>query len=255
MKQVKQSQSNQNALKLPSEGLILALETSGRTGSVAIGTASQLLEEIRFPGQMRHSAELFPAIKSLLKNTGRDPTEIIQVCVSIGPGSFTGLRIALTFAKTMSLAVGSKIVAIDTLDAIAAGAFEHIDEEKLTVKRIGVILDAKRGQFFTAAYRNNNGEWEKTLPDCLMTADEVLDKLVRAAEPLWLLGEGLVYYKDKFKADSVRFFDETLWSPKASQVYRLGLGKAAACQFEDPVQSVPIYLRRPDAKEKHHNML
>ena len=240
---------------MPPEGLILALETSGRTGSVAIGTATQLLEEIPFSAQMRHSTELFPSIKTLLKNAGRAPSDIMQVCVSIGPGSFTGLRIALTFAKTMNLAVGSKIVAIDTLDAIAAGAFEHIAKENLSVKRIGVILDAKRGQFFTAAYRDNEGEWVKTLPDCLMTADEVLDKLADSDEPLWLLGEGLVYYKDKFKADSVNFFDESLWSPMASQVYRLGLRKAAEGQFEDPVQSAPIYLRRPDAKEKHQNML
>ena len=103
-----------------SQGLILALETSGRTGSVAIGTISQMLNEIEFSGQMRHSAELFPAIDTLLKGADKNPQDITEIYISAGPGSFTGLRIAVSFAKTMNLATGAKIVALDTLDVIAA---------------------------------------------------------------------------------------------------------------------------------------
>ena len=232
---------NKNRCEISSEAMILALETSGRTGSVALGTTNRLLAEIQFSAQMRHSAELFPTIQTLLKNVNGTPADIKQVYVSIGPGSFTGLRIALAFAKTMSLAIGSKIVAVDTLDAIAAGGAEYIDSKDLQVNRIATILDAKRGQFFTAVYEHNDG-WQKTLPDCLMTPDEFLQKFA-SQTPIHLLGEGLVYYKDKFKADTVSFLDESLWPPKASQIYQLGLKKAAAQQFSDPLTLQPLYLR------------
>ncbi len=228
-----------------SQGLILALETSGRTGSVAIANTRQMLAEIQFSGQMRHSTELFPTIDTLLKRADKNPQDITEIYISAGPGSFTGLRIAVSFAKTMNLATGAKIVALDTLDVIAANVIPtHPDSAvgNSSFNRVAVILDAKRGQFFTAVYENT-GNWHKTLPDCLMTAEQFVQKFTNQI-PIWLLGEGLVYYKDKFKAPGISFFDEHLWTPKASQVYKLGLQKSRATQFEDALQLQPIYLRR-----------
>jgi tRNA threonylcarbamoyladenosine biosynthesis protein TsaB len=228
---------------ISSKKLILALETSGRTGSVALGTAIQLLAETNFTGVMRHNAELFPIIDNLLRKAYNTPQNIGEIFISVGPGSFTGLRIAVAFAKMLNLATGASIVAIDTLDVIAANAIDYIGEKNTPLNKIAVILDAKRGQFFTAAYQNTKGTWEKTTQDCLMSPDKFLAKFA-GQTPIWLLGEGLVYYKDKFKADGISFFDEDLWAPKASQVYKLGLVKAAAGQFEDPLALQPLYLRR-----------
>jgi tRNA threonylcarbamoyladenosine biosynthesis protein TsaB len=202
-----------------------------------------MLAEIPFSGQMRHSAELFPAIDTLLRGADKNPQDIGEIYISAGPGSFTGLRIAVAFAKTMNLATGAKIVAIDTLDVIAANTFDSPAIANSSIARVAVLLDAKRGQFFTAVYAVNMGNWEKTLPDCLMTAEEFIQKY-SGQTPIWLLGEGLVYYKDKFKAPGISFFDEHLWTPKASQVYKLGLAKSLANQFEDVMQLQPIYLRR-----------
>jgi len=234
-------QINKNAA-VSSKNLILALETSGRTGSVAIGTNGKMLAEKQFSGLMRHSAEVFPTIDTLLRKADKTPQDIGEIYISIGPGSFTGLRIAVAFAKTMNLAAGAKIVALDTLDIIAANAFDFLAMGNSSINRVAVILDAKRGQFFTAVYEHNGG-WEKILPDCLMTADEFIRKF-SGQTPICLLGEGLVYYKDKFKADGISFFDEDLWTPKASQVFRLGLAKSAAGQFSDPLALQPLYLRR-----------
>jgi len=230
-----------------SQGVILALETSGRSGSIAIGTISQMLAEIEFSGQMRHSIEVFPAIDTLLKRADKNPQDITEIYISAGPGSFTGLRIAVSFAKMMNLATGSKIVAIDTLDVIAANVIPILTDSNVgnsLINKVAVILDAKRGQFFTAVYDVKIGNLEKTLPDCLMTAEEFIRKFGNK-NPIWLLGEGLVYYKDKFKAPGINFFDEHLWTPKASQVYKLGLEKSLANQFEDAMRLQPIYLRRP----------
>jgi tRNA threonylcarbamoyladenosine biosynthesis protein TsaB len=100
--------------------LILAVETSSRVGSVAIATGEKILKELIFSGQMRHSAEIFPAILTLLQFIGRKPHNIDHIYISNGPGSFTGLRIAATFAKTMHLANRTKVIAVDTLDVIAS---------------------------------------------------------------------------------------------------------------------------------------
>jgi tRNA threonylcarbamoyladenosine biosynthesis protein TsaB len=247
-----------------SDPLILAVETSGRMGSVALAQGPKLLAEKQFTGPMRHSAEVFPAIVALLEQFGKKPVDIEQVYISIGPGSFTGLRIAVTLAKTMALANGAKIVAVDTLDCIAANVINPaclpsnaVVEGPLNAERcpplgsnerLATILDAKRGQFFSAVYDKTQSGWKKILPDSLLTADEFLDRF--ADKPIALMGEGLVYYKDKFANPNIRFLDETLWNPSAANVHKLGWHKANLGDFADPLTLTPNYLRGPDAKTK-----
>jgi tRNA threonylcarbamoyladenosine biosynthesis protein TsaB len=234
--------------------LTLAVETSGRIGSVAIALGEKILGEVNFSGPMRHSSEIFPAICTLLKGCSRKPKDIEHLYVSVGPGSFTGLRIAVALAKTMHLANATKIVAVDTLDVIATNANDYIEEEA-GVDKIATILDAKRRQFFIAAYQlpsaeSRNTQYEKILPDCLMTASQFVDQFAAKGEPIWLLGEGLLYYKDTFKAEGIRFLPEDYWSPRAAKVHLLGYKKALAGQFADPLTLQPFYLRRPEAEEK-----
>jgi len=227
--------------------LILAIETSGRTGSVAIALGEQMLSEAHFSGPMRHSAEIFPAVQELLERFNRKPKEIEHIYISVGPGSFTGLRIAVAMAKAMNLANAVKIIAVDTLDVIAANASDYIKGEKVKdLNKIATILDAKRGQFFIAAYENEQGQWKKTMADCLMTAGEFIENCDGKSRPVWLLGEGLVYYKDKFEGEGIRFLDEKYWNPRAEKVHNLGWEKALAGHFADPLTLQPMYLRRPD---------
>lgn len=229
--------------------LILAVETSGRTGSVAIADGRHLLAETAFSTPVKHSAEVFPAVHSLLRRFDRRPDQIQHVYISVGPGSFTGLRIAVTLAKTMHLANAARIVAVSTSDAIAANVSDYVEEGK-ELKKIATILDAKRGQFFVAAYKSSNGRWIKTLPDCLMTASQFVQKFADAKEPVWLLGEGLVYYKRFFEAAGIEFLDKRYWCPRAAKVHLLGYKMASEGQFADPITLKPTYLRGPEAEEK-----
>ena len=242
--------------------LILAIETSSRIGSVAVAVGKNILAETIFSAPIRHSAEIFTAISDILDRFSRKPDNIEQVHISAGPGSFTGLRIAVTLAKTMHLANAAKIIAVDTLDVIAANANDYFKQKKTTTaspERIATILDAKRGRFFIAVYQrnksntqrtDNNGTWKKTFPDSLMTASQFLEQFTHDEQPIWLLGDGLLYYKDIFKADTVRFMDEKYWSPRASNVFLLGYEKALAGKFENPLTLTPNYLLRPDIKIK-----
>ena len=112
--------------------LILAVETSGRTGSVALAAGEQMLAETSFSNPMKHSKEVFPAVSGLLAKFQRKPHEIKQIHISVGPGSFTGLRIAVTIAKILNLAATTKIVAVDTLDVISANVDDYMEEKERT---------------------------------------------------------------------------------------------------------------------------
>ncbi|MCK4294224.1 MAG: tRNA (adenosine(37)-N6)-threonylcarbamoyltransferase complex dimerization subunit type 1 TsaB [Planctomycetes bacterium] len=274
---------------MTNDPLILALETSSRIGSVALASGKNLLAQSSFSGPMRHSAEIFPAIVGLMDRFGRNPQQIDHVYISAGPGSFTGLRIAVTIAKTMHLANAAKIVPIDTLDVIAANVTEilsttHANTQELLesnsavpetsparplpINKIAAILDAKRNQFFIAVYNHSPkadntpqdskhairdtqyGIWKKTMPDSLMTAARFLDEFAQPGHPIYLLGDGLLYHNDKFKADGTRLLDQKYWSPRASNVHLLGWQMALAHQFADPLTLTPKYIRRPQAQEK-----
>jgi tRNA threonylcarbamoyladenosine biosynthesis protein TsaB len=234
--------------------LILAVETSGRLGSVAIAFGGRIMAETAFTGEMRHSAEIFPAICSLLKSLGRSPKQIEHIYLSVGPGSFTGLRIAVSIAKIMHLANSTKIVAVDTLDVIAANTDDYTKQEKADIGQIAVILDAKRGQFYIAGYKfTKEGILKKIFSDSLMTAPQFLERFSGKAELVWLLGEGLVFYEDKFRAEGLCFLDERYWYPQAQKVHTLGWELACAGQFDNPLLLQPKYLRKPQVTEKRES--
>ena len=242
---------------MPENTSILCLETSGRIGSVALAEGPILLGQNNFSAPMRHSSEIFPAICQLLKQFGKTSSDIQQIYVSAGPGSFTGLRIASTIAKIMNLASNTKVVAIDTLDIIASN-IEEFTEQKAEIDKIAVILDAKRSKFFIAGYekehinenfggnsKNKAENWHKITDDLLITATEFHKEFQTDKAAIALLGEGLLYYKNAFSAEKVIFLDEKCWEPQAKNVHKLGYQKALLGQFENPVTLSPIYLRQP----------
>lgn len=229
--------------------IILALETSGRAGSVALEGGDKLFFEKFFSAPMRHNAELFETIVELLAKSGSNPPDITEIYISIGPGSFTGIRIAVTMAKMMALANKTKIVAVKTTDAMLENAKICITEQNLPINRVATIIDAKRNHFFTAVFEKNGDEWVKTTDDTLMKANEFVEKFAGSNEPLWLLGEGLLYYRDKFAADGIKVLDEQYWAARASGIYNAGRIQAKNNDFTDPKALSPLYLRKTDAEE------
>lgn len=255
--------------------LILAVETSSRLGSVALALGPDLLGAETFSASLRHSAEIFPTIGDLLERSGYGAADISQVYISVGPGSFTGLRIAVTVAKSMHLANSTRIITVNSLDAIAANvkdaavgpAIQNASADRSAPRRVATVLDAKRGQFYVAVYEYGaadaaphgpgcrdsgyripafaGGFWRKTVADGLMSASAFLARFGAEAEPMGLVGDGLLYHRDAFKAEGVRILDEAYWSPQAVEVHRLGYQKAERGQFADPLHLAPLYLRGP----------
>jgi tRNA threonylcarbamoyladenosine biosynthesis protein TsaB len=231
--------------------LTLAVETSGRIGSIALADQDQLLAQASFSAPMTHSREIFPKTAVLLEKLNKKPNQIGQIYISAGPGSFTGLRIAVAMAKTLNLAINAKIVAVNTMDVIAENINDYVKEKRIDIPKFATILDAKRGQFFVAAYRKIKSAkgYEKILEDSLMTCSQFLDTFA-TTEPIWLTGEGLVYHKEKFIAENIHFIEKDYWPGHAKNVHKLGWQLAKEKKFADPLTLKPNYLLRPEAEIK-----
>src|SRR5688500_13858881 len=121
----------------------VAIETSGRTGSVAVARDGVVLAEETFPHGLKHAAGLVPMIDRLCGGAGWGPRDVEEVYVSAGPGSFTGLRVGVTVAKTLAFATGARIVAVPTAEVLARNAPPE-------ATYVVIVLDAKRDQIFTA---------------------------------------------------------------------------------------------------------
>src|SRR5947207_2286578 len=131
----------------------IAIETSSRIGSIALADGEQILAERQFEHGLQHAAMILPIIDSLCREQGWGPRDIEHVYVSAGPGSFTGLRIGITLAKTMALATGVTLVAVPRLRVL-------VENAPADARHVIIVLDAKREQIFTGRFeRSADGAW------------------------------------------------------------------------------------------------
>ena len=218
---------------------ILAIETSSRVGSIALAVGDELLAVERFERNLRHVAELLPAMERASRKLGWQAADLDEVYVSAGPGSFTGLRIGITVAKTLGQTCGVRIVAVPSIEVIAANAPPK-------AMNVGVVLDAKRKQVFAGRFQRQDGQLVTTLEACLI---EPVRFVAESAKPLLLIGEGVKYHQEALKVEGVDVGEESLWWPKAEMVHRIGGAMAKKEKFTEPLALTPIYLRQPEAEE------
>lgn len=221
----------------------LALETSGSVGSVAIGRGREVLEARSFPSARQHAADLLPAIDALCRAQGASPQAIAAVYVSIGPGSFTGLRIGLAAARMLALAVGSRLVGVSSLEAAAQNALAA----EPTPKRVAVIVDAGRGRVYGAAFARHGDRYV-----VVQDAAEVEPSAFLAAQggECAVLGEGVELHRAAVEASRLRVLPVDLLRSRAEAVFRLGAEQAAEGRFDEARRLVPVYIRPPEAEEK-----
>lgn len=230
----------------------LAFETSSAQGCVALGCGSKVLEAARFSKARAHAAEFLPTIDALCRARNVEPQRIEWVFVSAGPGSFTGLRIGITAARMIALAVGARVVAIPTLEVIAQNALDLSDAPDQVV----VILDAKRKRVYTAAFSRrppphyNGGArgGRYVAIDEPREADPV--EYLAAQSPMCaVLGEGVLYHREAVAASGLTTLPELMYPPRAETVYRLGVERAAQGHAIAARDLIPIYIRPPEAEE------
>jgi tRNA threonylcarbamoyladenosine biosynthesis protein TsaB len=220
--------------------LILGIETSGLAGSIALCRGAECLSESRLEdAPRRHAQTLVSQIGTLLQAAGHRPRDLGAVAVSIGPGSFTGLRVGVVCAKTLSYATGCRLAAVDTLRAIAANSPPDVEH-------VHVIADALRGDAYVAVYRQNAGKWVTEQSPSIAPAEAWLAGRAGGAT---FSGPGLQTYA-QFVPASGRQLPPECWIPQARLVARLGLDQLQRGETADCATLVPFYLRRSTAEER-----
>lgn len=219
---------------------ILSLETSTSIGSVATHEADTLRGETRLPRQQRSAQALAPSIVKRLSADGWTARQIELIATTRGPGSFTGLRIAVTTAKTLAYAIGAPVIALDTFEVIAAqapGSDSPLD----------VVMDAQRQQLLTKRFRwDSSGTWSPCQAARIVDAGSWLSSL---APPLSVSGPGLAQISGHLP-QPVYVVDRDLWYPRAKTVGKLAYQCYRAGRRDDIWSLVPEYHRKSAAEEK-----
>lgn len=220
---------------------LLALETSGRAGSVAALDGTQLLAERTLDAARGSAATLAPAIRELLVEVHWRTTDVQVVAVAAGPGSFTGLRIGVMTAKTLAYALGADVVAVDTLDVIARQAPDNS-------RPLWAVLDAGRDELFAARYLGNAGSGELIAerPTALV---RVADWLAELEAGDWISGP-LPARLEPLLPGGVQLVDVPLRLPQAQTVGRLALARHATGVRDNLWELAPKYFRPSAAEER-----
>ena len=150
--------------------IVLAMDTSTRTGSVAVVGENRLIAEYNLNISETHASRLMLMIDEVLKDAHLTITKMDAIAVGLGPGSFTGLRIGIATAKGLAIALNKPIAGIPTLDALAHSL-------SCTSGLICPILDAKRGEIYAALYRCHGHILQKLTGDLVLPMKELLSRI------------------------------------------------------------------------------
>lgn len=211
--------------------IVLGVDTTGPYTSLGVSKEGEILGEIEVRKRFAHSEVINLAFDSLLRLTKLRLTEIDRVAVSIGPGYFTALRVGLSFAKALNLALNIPIVAVESLYGIAFG----FSPEKGT--KVAPLLDAQKGEVYASLFRMEDILVKEWGPRVVSPTE--LSKL----EGVIFIGEGAKKYGDILKL-KVPYFP---LFPGGGTLALLG---EKVEPEESPEKLEPLYVRPPDAKLK-----
>jgi tRNA threonylcarbamoyladenosine biosynthesis protein TsaB len=224
---------------------ILAIETSGQAGSVALlvgaGDAVQLLREAAVGNGVRTAKALAPLAKDLLAEAEWAADSIELVAVAVGPGSFTGLRIGVTMAKSFAYAVGAQVIGINTLEAVA-------EQAGCTAGSLWAVMDAQRQELFVAKFAAGGESRRPTI----VSKTQILSQaewmgVLEAGDAV--TGPGLNRLATPLRSETA-VVDQGLWQPLAATVGRIGWQDFFAGRRDDLWKLMPQYYRPSAAEEK-----
>lgn len=211
--------------------LILGLDTSGRTcGAAVVRGELPVAECVEVPGS--HSARLVPLIARVLAAAGVDRRDLEAVAVTVGPGSYTGLRIGISTARALAFALGVPLVGVSTLEALAHAAGPRPG-------LVCPVLDARRRRVYAALYRWRGGEMEAAAPARAVPLADLLAAL--EGKEVHFTGEGVDAYAGELApAGTLAPPEQRALRPAA--VAALGRAALLAGAGGDPAGVLPVYL-------------
>lgn len=218
----------------------LGIETSGRAGSVALQRDTELVAERALDRTgRRHAQTLLAEIDALLREHDLSAADVHTIAVSVGPGSFTGLRVGIVCAKTFAFATGCRLSAINTFQAIAENAPADVSE-------LQVIADAQRQDVFLGRFHKEGESF------ALQDEIEILPatEWCAARKPTDIItGPGVRKWSAEL-ASGCRVLPESCFDPQARVVAALGAKRTQPGDSDDPWALEPLYLRRSSAEDR-----
>jgi tRNA threonylcarbamoyladenosine biosynthesis protein TsaB len=231
---------------------VLAIETSTYSGSIAVSEGEEIMGEYYLNMGPSHSEKLVPSIDRLLCELDIDRRELGGVAVSLGPGSFTALRVGISTAKGVAYSLGIPVVGVSSLELLAM----NVPYSRF---QVCAIADAKRGEFFAALFRMDEGSPVRVCEDMVIRPAD-LHKIIK--DKTIFIGEGALLYRDFLEDNELArecavFCPSYINYPRASSLAYTGFDRLKEGRTDDVLALAPAYLRKPDAelstKGRHHD--
>ena len=220
---------------------ILAIDTSNQTLAVAVCEDQRLLGQMQTTVNKNHSVALMPAIEQLMQQINLQPADLNRIVVAQGPGSYTGLRIGVTTAKTLAYTLNCELVGVSSLKVLAANCYGR---EEIIIP----LFDARRNNVYAAAYQWQEDKLNTILSDQHMALMDLLERFKDQA--VYFVGVDVTKFSEQILSTLPKAQINTWedWQyPKASQLALLG---SQAAPVEDVHGFLPNYLKRVEAEEK-----
>lgn len=242
---------------------VLAFDTANEVIAIGLGkldAATQSIEcvaSVEVEARRASNTQLLPRIDELCAQAGVGRGEIACVAVGRGPGSFTGVRIALACAKGIASALEVGLVGVSSLDAVAWGAWKASERGSLLV-----VADAMRREVYPVEYRLSDAGAERVTADRVIKADAFAEELgATSASDRLIAGDALRKYVELFEGAGI-LLPEALWTPTGAGLlmalrasWRAGECDPFDAERHDPAFALPVYTRLSDAEENERQRL
>lgn len=211
--------------------LILSIDTSLDTASICLSSGEEELGIGKNPEQKDHASWLHPAIQTILTQHQLKPADLSAVAVSIGPGSYTGLRVGLSTAKGLCYALGVPLIAVGTLNMIAYSVKEMAED------LICPLIDARRMEVYMGLFDSYCNEIQA--PSAAIITQQFLDSIL-AEHRVLFCGSGTAKLEQQLTHRHATF---TTMEATASHLSRIALQHYLHQQFADLVTTSPLYVK------------
>lgn len=224
---------------------ILAFDGTAKAASVALIEDGKILASYTVDNGLTQSELLLPMAENMLSSLKINFSDVDIFATSVGPGSFTGVRIGVSLIKGLAFGRKAPCVAVSTIEALA--------ENLVPLKGILVpCMDARRNQVYTATFRCDGKEAVRLCEDRAIALDELAKELLEYDEPIYLSGDGYKVAKAALEKEGVKISvtPRILINENAESVARVAMRKYEAGEFVSDEELSPTYLRLPQAERE-----
>lgn len=222
---------------------VLAIDTSNYVLGIAVIDNEQVIGEYITNIKKNHSIRVMPAIESLLKEIDVKPSDLTKIVVAEGPGSYTGVRIGVTIAKTLAWTLNIPLVGVSSLKVLATSVGRYFQGS------VSPLFDARRGQIYTGLFQYRNNQIESIISDKLIINRNWVEQLKEQNSPILFVGNDLSIHKNVIKetlGENAVFAAITEYNPRPAELALLGKDMEGV----NAHTFVPNYIRLAEAEAK-----